>query len=418
MQAPPQAPQQTVKDQLGAQLMGLPAAPGAPGAAPGAAPQQPQQQQQVPEPPPQPTGAPQAPMPEPRQAQPTPGMAGGGLTSLPLNMHHDFAAGGIIAFADGGYPSEYGMPQEKSVDEIRQEREAEEVKRGIVADPYTDVKRRYADIEAKQKRAESEGESNRFWSGLGAFAAAGKKGFGESVGDMTKVMDDERKRQEALSEQNAMKMAELHAAFAEKEDARRRGDLTADRAAQDKITNLKKEMIGLRHQYTNAEAAKEQAAAHTSTAKTQASKEAFDQKNYPKEFELKQQEVRARIANALQKPAELQILDRMYQEAKAKDPAATYADTYEAYRMAGAGVSKSGTLTYKDALKQASENPRIAMQGGDALIQEAKRLMAGQGGAANNPTGKPTGAPAVGTIQGGYRFKGGDPGSPSSWEKV
>jgi hypothetical protein len=34
MQAPAQAPQQTVKDQLGAQLMGLPAAPGAnPGAA-------------------------------------------------------------------------------------------------------------------------------------------------------------------------------------------------------------------------------------------------------------------------------------------------------------------------------------------------------------------------------------------------
>jgi hypothetical protein len=33
-------------------------------------------------------------------------------------------------------------------------------------------------------------------------------------------------------------------------------------------------------------------------------------------------------------------------------------------------------------------------------------------------TAKPAGAPAVGTIKGGYKFKGGDPSKPENWEKV
>jgi hypothetical protein len=387
MQAPPQAPQQTVKDQLGSQLMGLPSV--APGASPGAAPQQPSQP--TPQPPTQQASQPapppeQVPMPEPKQALPNPpGMAGGGLTSIPLNMHHDFASGGIIAFADGGYPSEYEMPEERPRSALRQERETDEASYGISKDPYADIKRRYADIEEKQKRTEEEGNSRRLMSGLAAYAAAGPKSFAEAAGGAAKSMQDMRQRQEALSEQAALKMAELQTAFAEKEDARRRGDLAADRAAEEKIQARKKEILGLRHQYTqskasetSAEASKASAAASTKNAQTQASKEEFDQKNYPQEFALKQQEVRARIANALQKPAEIQVLDRMYAEARALDPAATYADTFEKYKMAGAGVSKEGRLTYKDALKQASEDPRLR---GDALVEEALRLMSRQPGA-------------------------------------
>jgi hypothetical protein len=49
-----------------------------------------------------------------------PGMAGGGLTSIPLNMHHDFAAGGIIAFADGGYPAGYEVPEQITEEQARE----------------------------------------------------------------------------------------------------------------------------------------------------------------------------------------------------------------------------------------------------------------------------------------------------------
>jgi len=370
MQAPAQAPQQTVKDQLGAQLMGLPAAPGA---NPGAAPQQSPQQPQGAQPPPM-----QTPMPQSQPALPTqpgmmPGMAGGGLTSIPLN----YASGGMIAFADGGYPAGYELPQEKTLEDIRLEREAEELKRGISRDPYADVKRRYAEIEARQKEAEKGAGANKIISSLAAMGAGGPRQFGDVMASYANTSTNIEKEQQKLSEQNAMKMADLQMAFAEKEDARRRGDLTGDRAAEDKIKTLQREILGLRHQYKQAEAQTTSAGASAKQAETQASKEAFDQQNYPKEFALKQQEVRARVANALQKPGELQVIDNIYAALKAKDPKASYLDAVESYKMAGAGVNKSGVLTFKDALELAGKNPLLK---GDALIQEAKRLMAGQSG--------------------------------------
>ena len=41
-----------------------------------------------------------------------------------------------------------------------------------------------------------------------------------------------------------------------------------------------------------------------------------------------------------------------------------------------------------------------------------------QGGAPARMTGPPAAAPKVGTVEGGYRFKGGDPADQSNWEKV
>jgi hypothetical protein len=349
MQAPAQAPQQTVKDQLGAEL-GLPsvAPPGA-APAPQQSPQQPQQMQQpqqVPEP--SPTGAPQAPMPEPRQAQPTPGMqpgmAGGGITSIPLNMHHDFAAGGIIAFADGGYPESYALPKEKTDDEIRQEREANEVKYGISKDPYADVKRRYAEIEEKQKASEKNAGFNNVISALAAMGSGKPKRFGESMATYADTATNLEKEQQKASEQNATKMAELHTLFAEREDARRRGDLVADRAAQDKIGEKKKEMLGLQHQYTNAESNKTQAAATASNAATNAAKEAREAEDQRVMQPAKLALYRAQALREGRPPPSIEETNRYM-----SDP--TYAAAYD--KMQSVKNGGKGEFTREDAMKLA-----------------------------------------------------------------
>ena len=370
IQAPPQAPQQTVKDQLGAQLMGLPAvAPQAPGASPGAAPQQPQQMQQpqqVPEPSPQPTGAPQTPMPEPRQAQPTPGMqmAGGGITSIPLNMHHDFAAGGIIAFADGGYPESYALPKEKSDDEIRQEREANEVKYGISKDPYADVKRRYAEIEEKQKASEKDAGYRNVIASLAAMGSGKPRRFGEAMANYAETATNLENNQQKLSEQNAIKMAELQTLFAEREDARRRGDLVADRAAQDKIGEKKKEMLGLQHQYINAEANKTQAAATASNAATNTAKEAREAEEQKTLLPAKLALYKAQAAREGRAPPSIEET-KLYMS----DP--KYAAAYD--QMQAARTGGRGSFTFEDALKQVA--PMMPGESPEAIAAAAKKLM-------------------------------------------
>jgi hypothetical protein len=288
-------------------------------------------------------------------------MAGGGLTSIPLNMHHDFAAGGIIAFADGGYPSEYGMPQDKSVDEIRQEREAEEVKRGIVADPYADVKRRYAEIEEKQKASEKDAGYRNVIASLAAMGSGKPRRFGEAMANYAETATNLENNQQKLSEQNAIKMAELQTLFAERDDARRRGDLVADRAVQDKISEKKKEMLGLRHQYTNAETAREQAAAHTSTAKTQAEKEAEDRKNYPREMALKEMIAKAQLAHA-NKPSEQEQRLNLFK---------TNREAYNAMYGAGAKVlTQDQMMDNWQKMPFLEKEARKKRAGGDVLKAE------------------------------------------------
>jgi hypothetical protein len=388
MQAPPQVPQQTVKDQLGASLMGLSAPPQAPGAALNAAPAPQQPPQQPPQQGMQPQGVQpeQVPMPQPKPALPTqPGMAGGGLTSIPLNMHHDFAAGGIIAFADGGetdLAAQY--PEQSTIEKERAERLKQQEIYGFGGDPYVEAKRRYSELEKRQQEREKNAGADRFWAGLSTLASSGTKGFGESMGMAMKTAQDLEEKQIAQGDAQRAKMAELATLWGKEQDALNRANYAADKGnVQEKREQLLK-AANYRLERQKVQASTTSAEASKKSAETQASKEEFDQKNYPKEFELKQQEVRARIANALQKPAEIQVLDRMYQEAKARDPAATYSDVYEKYRMAGAGISKTGALTYKDALEQAAKNPLLK---GDALVQEAKRLMAGEKGISAIPTG-------------------------------
>ncbi len=403
MQAPPQAPQETVKDQLGASLMGLPSV--APSAAPQQPPQQPQQQpsqqpQQTPQQTPQ-----QPPMPAPRQAMPSqpqqPGMAGGGLTSIPLDMHHDFAAGGIIAFADGGYPAGYEVPEKRTVEDVRLEREAEEAKRGIGADPYAEAKRRYAEIEARQQEAEKRAGFNNVIASLAAMGAGKPKRFGEALGTYASTAMGLEKEQGKEAEQNAMKMAELHSLWGKEQDALKRSALAADMGRVKESEAAKMEALKARQQFDQVKAQTTSAEASARQAATQASKEQFEQSNYPREMGLKEKVAAAQLAHAT-RPGDFELRTKL-----AKEDPALYA------KMFG---EKQPNTSREEAIKNLDTRmgfkfKMLPLDQQEALIRQE------MGGGAPAPS-KPAGAPAVGTIQGGYRFKGGDPGSPSSWEKV
>jgi len=422
MQAPPQAPQQTVKDELGSSLMGLPSvAPSVPGAAPGAAPQQPQQPQQAQQTP-EPSGAPQAPMPEPRQAQPTPGMSGGGLTSIPLNFHHDFAAGGIIAFAEGGEPDPYALKKPITEDEAFQKQKEAEAKYNFGNDPYAEAKRRYAEIEAKQKETEKTAGADRFWAGLASYAGSGTKQFGESMGQALKTSQELGEKQKAQSEANATKMAELHTLWGKEQEAMNRARHASVTGRVKEEEAALHEVAKLRQTRDQVEAQKTSAAASAKQAETLAGKEAFDQKNYPEELKIKQAQVRAQLIAAGKNPAEVQIAERILADMRKTNPNATMLDAITA--MQTGKVAGKMSLTQDQILDAWEKMPlkeRMAREkaaGGDILKAQNEYFKQLSGGLASLPTVKPTSAPAVGTIQGGYRFKGGDPGNQSSWEKV
>jgi hypothetical protein len=297
-------------------------------------------------------------------------MAGGGLTSIPLNMHHDFAAGGIIAFADGGYPEEYAMPKDKTDDEIREEREAQEIKYGISKDPYADVKRRYADIEAKQKESEKNSGYRNVIASLAAMGSGKPKRFGEAMANYAETATNLEKEQQKLSEQNAIKMAELQTAFAERDDARRRGDLVTDRAKQTEIANLKKEMLTLRNQYTNAESNKTQAAATASNAATNAAKETREAETEKIMRPLDVKYKNALISQAGRPPAEVQLAERYWQS---MPKGTSFQQAYDT--MMSTKTGGKGSFTFEDAMKIAAPGGVPPGMDPKEYIDNAKRIL-------------------------------------------
>ena len=75
-------------------------------------------------------------------------------------------------------------------------------------------------------------------------------------------------------------------------------------------------------------------------------------------------------------------------------------------------LSTANTPEQVDAALNIMEKEMAAARSAPAAVQAQQRARISGKSAA------PSGAPAVGTVDSGYRFKGGDPASPSNWERV
>jgi hypothetical protein len=240
-------------------------------------------------------------------------MAGGGLTSLPLNMHHDFAAGGIIAFADGGetdLAAQY--PEQSTLEQERAERLKQQEAYGFGGDPYAEAKRRYAELEAKQNEREKNADSDRFWSGLAAYGAAGPKSFAEAAGGAAQHMEKMQKEQESEGDTRRAKMAELSTLWGKEQDALARANFEADRGNVEGKRKKMLEAANYRAELRKVAAQETTAGASAQNAKTLEEQRKFEQEKYPEKFKLEQRKVEADILRA-GRPDEFQQRLKLYQ---------------------------------------------------------------------------------------------------------
>lgn len=109
---------------------------------------------------------------------------------------------------------------------------------GVSQDPYSDIKKRYSELEAKRATQEAEDPKRALLTMLGGFAQANPTDpFGVQLGAGSDKMDAFNKETAALRDKQASAMNELQLNMAKEEDARKRGDVTSvisARAAQDK----------------------------------------------------------------------------------------------------------------------------------------------------------------------------------------
>lgn len=456
---------QTVREQIESSLTGAPQGQVNPTAPPPTAnPTVPPQLQTLVPPPARPTQAP-APMgmltqgnltqaPPPPQMPPTQQMARGGLASLPMKMFKraNYAGGGIVAFQEGGdtmsgfeteispqalamdelrrreaekrsydYMLGYKKPEAEPVSETKPESKSSESATpnrqasatssgqistrapaepmfgkkvtvtqpplpeltdeqlferrrklqelaGVSKDPYAGVRERYAAIEAKRAADEAEDPKNALRAMLRGYAQAkATDPFGVQLAAGSEKMAAFDEKMAALRDKQATSMAELQLNMAKEEDARRRGDVTAVESARAAQEKAKMDLAKLEIDRMNAQTAR---------------------------------------IGATRPAAEIQTIERVM-----KDKNMTFTEAME-YLQGVKGLNALRTAADKEWNESLSLRMEWEKKGGYPAYMASKGLsVAGQQQQKVVP-------PAVGTVQDGYRFKGGDPSKQQNWEKV
>lgn len=137
------------------------------------------------------------------------------------------------------------LTREENADNKRKAREdykAQQKEAGIAEDPLADIRKRYSNLEAQDASDKSRQGRAEIGAALRAFSQANPNaGFGVALGIGGDAAAKLSQEHDALNHKQALEMAGLQQALAEKDDARKRGDFAASAAADDKIneTNIK-----------------------------------------------------------------------------------------------------------------------------------------------------------------------------------
>ena len=254
--------------------------------------------------------------PAPPKTGPMPAITGaaGGLMSLPVNHFNasSYAGGGIVAFAGGGVPSYAGpdgsyvqspggmyipkeeaqpapvqapaapdsyqgilagLPQVQPIsmpapEELSREQAYEGIKQnqrlaGVSADPYAEVNKREAALEARQQKAYEQGGLDRLMAQLSAFAKADPaKGIGYAGAVSAEASHVLEKEQQALRDKQESTQIEFHRNMAKEEDAKKRGDAIGIQAALEAQKKNKEDYVRLQQAQQKLETDRETVAAH------------------------------------------------------------------------------------------------------------------------------------------------------------
>jgi hypothetical protein len=250
------------------------------------------------------------------------------------------------------------------------------------------------------------GEASRGQKGIGAVFG----GFGKSYGKAATEADERQAAYEKVQQERQDNNAKLKFEIANLRRAEERGDSKSIYDSKVKI---------FEYQQKDRELAV-QAAGQTARIE---SAERISNAEIGSRERTATLDRQARASVAAMPSAEQRMAEKVISSYLDKNPSKSYFEGFQAYRNAQTGSGERQDLNelkalqkvYSDSVKDLTA-PAAQRAKDAALLQDVNAKisqMAGLGSIA--PT---AGAPAVGTVKDGYKFKGGNPADKNNWEKV